>query len=582
MKKALLPLLLLVFLTSQLHAVIILPYAQQTQYRWRNDDGNETTATWKAAANTPIQVSNTTDIIRLRIEMNNTSGSDHMVNEMLEYSSDGGVVWTTMTNSPTNAFHYVNSTQVTNGTATTNQLGTATFGTFSPGNVISATPGATMLTLLADGRTEYEWVIKPTANTLQMATYIFRSVDQGTTPLVYPTLNTTCLGAISNSTGASRCGPGTVSLNATGTAGTTVKWFSAPTGGTELASGTTFTTPLLTNTTVFYASATFGTCESPRVPVVATVNPIPTPNLGNDKYVCENDPATFDAGLFSGYLWDNGATTQTRTVTVPGTYYVTVTGFGGCQAADTIKLLNHPRPLVNLGTDTLICPGVTLTLDAGNPGMTYLWDNGTTEQTREVFQTGTYSVEVRNEFNCPASDEILLTVKDVPLGNINAVYGKPGTYAFSVPDAQYSIGAIWDFGDGSPTVMADEVEHTYAANGIYTVRLELLGDCDSNMTQERTVDVFDAGGTSVQDISKPGSVNIYPNPAEAYLQIENKSGIAFQSVEVYNIVGQRVMAHTKNIAEGTILDTGHLSPGIYALRIHTATGIISRTFEIKK
>mgnify|MGYP001091174613 FL=1 len=34
---------------------------RMTSYRWRNDDGNETTATWRAAQSTPITISNTTD-----------------------------------------------------------------------------------------------------------------------------------------------------------------------------------------------------------------------------------------------------------------------------------------------------------------------------------------------------------------------------------------------------------------------------------------------------------------------------------------------------------------------------------------
>jgi len=49
---------------------------------------------------------------------------------------------------------------------------------------------------------------------------------------------------------------------------------------------------------------------------------------------------------------------------------------------------------VNLGTDRVIQEGMTTTLDAGNPGATYLWSTGATTQSIEVSETGIYWVKV--------------------------------------------------------------------------------------------------------------------------------------------------------------------------------------------
>ncbi len=51
------------------------------------------------------------------------------------------------------------------------------------------------------------------------------------------------------------CGTGTVDLGATPNAGATINWYSDATGGTLLASGTTYTTPSITDTTTYYAAA---------------------------------------------------------------------------------------------------------------------------------------------------------------------------------------------------------------------------------------------------------------------------------------------------------------------------------------
>lgn len=53
-----------------------------------------------------------------------------------------------------------------------------------------------------------------------------------------------------STTGASRCGTGTVTLSASGAG--TLLWFNAPTGGTLVHTGTTYTTPSLSTTTNYY------------------------------------------------------------------------------------------------------------------------------------------------------------------------------------------------------------------------------------------------------------------------------------------------------------------------------------------
>src|SRR6202008_3034580 len=75
---------------------------------------------------------------------------------------------------------------------------------------------------------------------------------------------------------------------------------------------------------------------------------------------------------------------------------------------------------VNLGNDTTLCNGQSLTLDAGNPGATYVWQDGSTAQTLTVTQTGTYSVAV-NAGGCNTShDTIQVTFTN---GNVNVNLG---------------------------------------------------------------------------------------------------------------------------------------------------------------
>ena len=89
-----------------------------------------------------------------------------------------------------------------------------------------------------------------------------------------------CSAKIDNVTHGSNCGTGTVTLQATGTAGTTAyNWYANETGGAPIATTGTgsWTTPSISSTTSYWVTAYNGSCESViRTEVVATIHPTPT------------------------------------------------------------------------------------------------------------------------------------------------------------------------------------------------------------------------------------------------------------------------------------------------------------------
>ena len=93
-----------------------------------------------------------------------------------------------------------------------------------------------------------------------------------------------------------------------------------------------------------------------------------------------------------------------------------------------------PYTIIDLGPDTIINPGVVLTLDADSGFTSYLWSDGSTDQTLNVSSSGTYWVEVMTVAGCSGRDTIsvcsgyiisgLLEYKDTmmvstPLGGID-------------------------------------------------------------------------------------------------------------------------------------------------------------------
>ncbi len=117
-----------------------------------------------------------------------------------------------------------------------------------------------------------------------------------------------------------------------------INWYDTETGGTPIATGTTFTTPILTEDTVYYVEAEYNGCISAERTVInVTVVPLPEANADMNVVFCENDTEILDAEIDDDvtYLWDTGETTPRITIDGPGIYTVTITNASGCVDSQT-------------------------------------------------------------------------------------------------------------------------------------------------------------------------------------------------------------------------------------------------------
>ncbi|MFZ4544017.1 MAG: SdrD B-like domain-containing protein, partial [Saprospiraceae bacterium] len=88
------------------------------------------------------------------------------------------------------------------------------------------------------------------------------------------------------SSDVSRCGPGTVVLNASGCADGTLSWYSSAVGGTLLGTGSSFVTPSISVSTTYYVECNVLGCISSRTAVLASVQPIPPAPSGIGASIC--------------------------------------------------------------------------------------------------------------------------------------------------------------------------------------------------------------------------------------------------------------------------------------------------------
>jgi hypothetical protein len=119
-----------------------------------------------------------------------------------------------------------------------------------------------------------------TGNLAATTTFQVVATGYGTCSVIISSVTVSTITAANSpvTTGASHCGPGNVSLAASGAPnGALYYWYTLPVGGTQIFIGPNFTTPFLNSTTTYYVSVYANGCESNRTPVTATINSATAP-----------------------------------------------------------------------------------------------------------------------------------------------------------------------------------------------------------------------------------------------------------------------------------------------------------------
>ena len=246
------------------------------------------------------------------------------------------------------------------------------------------------------------------------------------TVIAYPT--------VTSVTPASRCGNGTVILQATASAGA-LSWYANPTGGTALATGTSFTTPTISTTTTYYVETVNGTCTSTRIPVIATVNATPSITSTTPASRCGTGNVTLQAtaslGTISWYATATGGTALatggsfvTPSLAATTTYYVEANN-GTCNSSRTaIVATINTTPTITSTTPASRCGTGSVTLQATANSGTISWyatavggtalATGGSFVTPSLTATTIYYVEAANGTCVSPRTAVIATVNTMP------------------------------------------------------------------------------------------------------------------------------------------------------------------------
>ncbi len=236
-------------------------------------------------------------------------------------------------------------------------------------------------------------------------------------------------------------------------------------------------------------------CSFPLREIVITAAPLqiaPVINMAGNNPLCIGDDMTLSVPPALAYLWSNGATSQSITISAAGNYSVQTLNSNGClsESSDTISVLidGETPPLVLATGSTNFCDGESVVLNAPVGFNAYQWSNGDTTQTTTITTAGTFTCVVTNANGCSSvpSASITTQVQAAPpapsiTSSGSTLICENDSLTLSAPPGYTAY--LWSDGSTSQNI-------TVSNTGTYTCAVTNANGCNSTNSDPITILAF--------------------------------------------------------------------------------------------
>lgn len=265
-----------------------------------------------------------------------------------------------------------------------------------------------------------------------------------------------------------------------------------------------------------------------RTAVHVNVYPIPQPVITGVDETCAGEHLCLAVHGGGTYLWSTGSTDSVIYVTPNTTTQYSVTASTThCSATATHTVTVHARPVAQIQSESAMCEGNTLTLNALG-GVSYIWSTGAITPSILINQGGSYWVRAQNEYGC--ADTARKTIIEHARPEVYIVGDSAFCEGSSIVLTAYCIGTcVWNTGDSLPTILVTQ-------SGTYQVTVTSLYGCTA--TSSRNVITYAAPSVNiigVAEMCKPDTVTLTAD-CENAASFHWNTGATTQTIEVSPMV----------------------------------------------
>ncbi|MBK8846196.1 MAG: choice-of-anchor L domain-containing protein [Bacteroidetes bacterium] len=215
---------------------------------------------------------------------------------------------------------------------------------------------------------------------------------------------------------------------------------------------------------------------------VSTVllNSLPTPLITGPANGCLGTPVILNGGSFSNYLWSNGATAASISVSGSSSYTVTVTDANGCTGTDSHTININTAAVPVISGPPSICNGGSAQISSSPGFSSYLWNTGNTSPILNSSVAGTYTLTVTDLNGCTATASFSLQVLPVPVPAITGTLSACAGNTISLNAGGTYASYLWSSGQSTQYIGTQ-------TQGIYTVTVTAWNGCTGSTTASTTI-----------------------------------------------------------------------------------------------
>jgi len=330
-------------------------------------------------------------------------------------------------------------------------------------------------------------------------------------------------------------------------------------------------------------------------------NPTVTVTSTGPTDFCDGGSDSLKANTATSYLWSNGKTSKSISVTASGTFTVTITDANGCTAVSSPVTINEwvvPEPTITATGPLTYCKGSAstyLTTISGT-GYTYQWKkgstnvNGATNQSYTPTATATYKAMVTESHGCSKTSAtgVKVTLNATPTASISLT-GSSNLCNGATATLKETIGTgntyQWKNNDINISG-ATGSQYVTGAAGVYTCLVTGSNSCtkiSNSLTLTNNCKLEEGESAS----TLKSTVNLYPNPATNSIHIDAQFASqtdGMVQLEVRNLLGEVVYTEKQEIKDGkfatSILFDQRFSNGSYLARICFNDDCINKQFLV--
>jgi gliding motility-associated-like protein len=215
-------------------------------------------------------------------------------------------------------------------------------------------------------------------------------------------------------------------------------------------------------------------CVDPDTAFLTLVVVDPEETTNEELFKCPEDDITFSSkhqSAGANYEWiDNLSSTASLSVMSPGVYWVKTTSGAGC-FVDSFTVTDLPIPSSSIDIGGCEPEDYILRPPFPDPNLSYIWQDGSTNQTLTALDAGVYWVRTLDPIECDRIDSFIIDeypLKQPIIHDIDLCPGK-STYILAT-DRGPGITHMWQDGSTNDSLLID-------GDGVYWVVSTFPDEC---------------------------------------------------------------------------------------------------------